>query len=124
MNKLNQRLKRKLQKNKQKGFSSDEELDNPCDTAEAILIGSVSPASKKRAKRRLKLSKTIIGPAKNELRVNRTRISALGRKSRFEKQVKDFMLRDENSIIIPNIKKEKNYAIDYSLLRIYILNLI
>ena len=79
------------------------------DDTSTKLLESVSPRSKKRAVRRLKLSTTspTISPAKRDLHLDRVNVKSLGRPSITKEKVEAFLVNDENTVIVPDIKKAK-----------------
>ena len=72
-----------------------------------MLLGSVSPASKKRALQRLKLDPTNPSSVKRNLRLDKINIKSIEQKSDLRTKVENFLLRDENSVLCPDIKKGK-----------------
>ena len=79
------------------------------DDTRTKLLESVSPRSKKRAIRRLKLStiSPTISPAKRDLNLDRVNVKPLGRPSITKEKVEAFLVNDENTVIVPDIKKAK-----------------
>ena len=73
------------------------------------LLESVSPRSKKRAVQRLKLStiSPTISPAKRDLHLDRVNVKPLGRTSSTKEKIEAFLVNNENTVIVPDIKKAK-----------------
>ena len=111
----NRRLKRSLDKKKMLELPSTEINVNPSsdkdtvskESSSVLLLKSVSPASKKRALQRLKLDHTNPSSLKTELRLDKIEINSIGRKSNLRRKIENFLLRDENSVVCPDIKKAK-----------------
>ena len=75
-------------------------------SASEVLMKSVSPDAKKRAKYRLKLDPPASDSVKRDLRLDR--ISIPSEKKCYTKlKVEEFMLQDVNSIVVPDIKASK-----------------
>lgn len=116
----NRRLKRKSPSvtpespisNETSAHSIDE--TTPSTSAASVLIGSISPSSKKRARRRLKLDPRKKNSVNSKLRLDKVSIGT-GRKSILQTKVEAFLLNDENTVIVPDIKKSKK-GIRYRLL--------
>ena len=65
------------------------------------------PGVKKKAVRKLKLNtiSSTISSAKRDLHLDRINVKPLGRPSIIKEKVEAFLENDENSVVVPNIKK-------------------
>ena len=75
---------------------------------QAIYFWNVSlPGVKKKAVRKLKLNtiSSTISSAKRDLHLDRINVKPLGRPSIIKEKVEAFLENDENSVVVPNIKK-------------------
>ncbi|CAL4091766.1 unnamed protein product [Meganyctiphanes norvegica] len=70
------------------------------------ILESVSPTAKKRALRRLKLNPPNQKSIKRKLRFDKVHVES-GRKSTLKMKIEIFLLQDENSVVVPDIKKSK-----------------
>ena len=120
------KLKRKLKIPTSNSSMIEEKSDKTCDIADknTTLIGCVSPRSKKRAVRRLKLNNIspTISPLKRDLNLDRLKVKPLGRPSITKEKVNAFLENDENTIVVPDVKKSKN-GICYRMMSIKDLHL-
>ena len=57
--------------------------------------------------RRLKFGSQSINPLSIPLRLDKINVQTLGRPSNFKEKVENFMNNDENSVIVPDLKKSK-----------------
>ena len=101
----NRKLKRKLQQ-----VAADSQTDSDSNDSDSELniseeiLSNVSPSSKNRALRKMKLSGK--SPVNKVLRLDRVRVSGSGRKSVLGKKVAEFLYQDLNSLVVPDKKKE------------------
>ena len=72
----------------------------------SAILGNVSPSSRKRAVKRLKLNPSLYESVKNKKRFDLIGIETR-KKSVLQTKVEEFSLRDENSSPVPDIKKHK-----------------
>ena len=112
----NRRLKRRLESSSRFESSSIEDIESTTTSnseehdddsdASTSLISMVSPSSKKRALRRLKLS----SPAehiKRKFRLDKVVVADSTRESELKTKIVNFLNLDENSLVVPDIKKAK-----------------
>lgn len=111
----NRRLKRKLKKlSEVDETNSDEDNgDAETDTMNTIM-GSISPAPKKRALERLKINDNVTKLVRKALRLDRVGKRVNKKKEGVERVIKDFIFTDANSIVVPDTKKFKK-DIDFHL---------
>ena len=105
------RLKRKEEKEMNTSECSNNiNSGDETPSASSVLMGSVSPDAKKRAKYRLKLDPPDMNSVIRDLRLDRVTISPTDRKkSHTQLKVEEFLFQDQNSIPVPDIKaSEKN----------------
>ena len=96
----NRRLKRKL------GIYNKEISESEESNTEAgDVLSYISPASKKRAKRKILLSEAG-ARVKRTLRLDKVMLPSPGRKSELQTKIEEFILRDENSVVVPDKKKK------------------
>ena len=73
----------------------------------SVILSSVSPDSKKRALERLKLDSPDTSKVRRNLRLDKISIESSSRKSSLQCKIEKFLFSDENSIVVPDIKKAK-----------------
>ena len=107
----NRKLKRKfdainLQYNALENMSNHSSDGSNEVTPASSILESVSPCAKKRAIRLLKLNPSIRKSIKRKLRFDKVLVES-GRKSTLKMKIEKFLLKDENSVVVPDIKKSK-----------------
>ena len=96
------RLKRRL--NTIIGVDSSQESFSKASTESSVVIECVSPAAKRRATQRIKLSNTSTPVVTNSLRLDRVKVMQSGQPFNLKK-IENFLIVDENSMEVPDIKK-------------------
>ena len=101
----NRRLKRKLEPCISESDTEATESSSS-NSVDRTILSLVSPASKKRAKHRIKLTTPPMGKVKRAIRLDKlTPPSMPGRKNNLQEKIEKFIFQDENSICVPDKKK-------------------
>ena len=111
MRRENNRLRMSLKQKEEKEMNKrelpiDSDTSDETPSASEVLMKSVSPDAKKRAKYRLKLDPPASDSVKRDLRLDRISIPS-EKKCYTQLKVEEFMLQDVNSIVVPDIKASK-----------------
>ena len=103
----NRRLRRSLNSlNGDEDYSHDEDYSDD-ESLSSVILNSVSPDSKKLPLEGLKLDLPDVSNVKKNLRLDRLSVESSRRKSPLQCKIEEFLFSDENSIVVPDIKKAK-----------------
>ena len=117
----NRKPKRNVQSLEQVSDDKESESDNSELDISKEVLSNVSPSSKIRTLRKMKLSNSGKSPVQKALRLHRITVSESGRKSVLGKKVEEFFCQDENSAVVPD-KKKASKALRYRLSSLKVLH--